>query len=98
MNSGIRTTLAAALGAIALMASTGALAHERGKNMRHGSHPGNGWGHAKHAHHAYHHHEVYLQRIVYPEPPLVIYERRAYYAPPSIVVGVSIPPLVIPLR
>jgi hypothetical protein len=98
MKSAIRAALAAALGVMAMAASTGALAHERGKHERHGSHQGHGWGHAKHAHHAYHHHEVYRQRIVFHQPPPVIYEHRAYYDPPAIVIGVDIPPLVIRLR
>lgn len=98
MKSGIRVALVAALGVMALTGSTVALAHERGKHMRQGSHPGIGWRHAKHAHHAYHHHEVYRRRIVVHQGPPVIYERRVYYEQPAIVVGVSIPPLVIPLR
>ena len=98
MKNGIRAALAAALGVITLAASTGALAHERGKHMRHGSHQGHGWGHVKHAHHTTHHHEVYRQRIFFHGPPPVIYERRAHYAPPVFAVGVSIPSLVISLR
>ena len=38
------------------------------------------------------------ERIIVRPPPPVYYERRAYYAQPAIVIGVDIPPLVVPLR
>ena len=95
MKSRIRAALAAALGVIALAASTGAYAHDRGK---HEGHRGHGWGHYKHAHHVHRHHEVIRERVVIHEPPPVIYERRGYYGLPAIVIGVDIPPLVFSLR
>ncbi len=105
----IRAALVATLGAMALAASTGALAHERGKHEWHGSQPGHGWGHAypvysaypvqpAYRYHAYRPHHVMRERVVFLEPPPVIYARPAYSAPPGIVIGVSLPPLVIRLR
>jgi hypothetical protein len=65
-------------------------------------HHGKAWGHAKHRHGRYERHVV-RERVVVRHPVV----RERYYAPPvsyaysrspSIVIGVSIPPLVIPLR
>lgn len=97
MKTRIRITLTAVLGALALAASTGALAHDRG---RHDGHRGHGWGHVRHhyAHHHYHRHQVIRERVIVRQPPPVYYERRAYYAQPAIVIGVDLPPLVVPLR
>lgn len=66
---------------------------------------GQGWGHHKH------HHErevIYYERPVMVRPavpvmvPAPVYYEPAYYYPPrrspSVVIGVDIPPLVIPLR
>lgn len=94
MSKLVRTMLAAAIGAVVLSASTGALAHDR---ERHDGYRGYGKGHYKH-HHDRHRHEVIRQRVVIHEPPPVVYERRAYYGPPAIVIGFDIPPLVVPLR
>jgi hypothetical protein len=38
------------------------------------------------------------ERVIIHRPPPVIYERHAYYDRPAIVIGVDIPPLVVPLR
>lgn len=110
MKTGIRAALAVVLGALALAVSTGALAHERG---RHDVPRGHAWGHYKHYykhyykhhyrhhypdHHHYLHHQVIRERVIVHQPPPVIYEQRAYYDRPAIVIGVDIPSLVVPLR
>ena len=95
MKDRIRIALAAAFGMLAVAASTGALAHDRGG---HDGHRGHGWGHHKHAHHSHSHYARVRERVVIHPPPRVIYERRAYYASPAIVIGVDLPPLVFSLR
>ena len=95
MKGRVRIALAAAFGVMALAASTGALAHDRGRND---GHRGHGWGHDKRTHHFHRHHEVARERVVIHHPPRVIYERRPYYASPAIVIGLDLPPLVISLR
>lgn len=102
MKTGIRAALAAVLGALALAVSSGALAHERG---RHDVPRGNAWGYYKHHyrhhypdHHRYLRHEVIRERIIVHQPPPMYYEQRVYYERPAIVIGVDIPPLVVPLR
>lgn len=96
----VRTILAAVIGAIALSATSGAIARDHGE---HEGHRGHGWGHYKHHQHyrhrhEYRHHEVIRERIVIHEPPPVYYERRVYYGSPAVVIGIDIPPLVLPLR
>lgn len=98
MKTGIRAALTAVLGALALAASAGALAHDRG---RHDAPRGHAWGHYKHHypdHHHYHRHGMVRERVIIHRPPPVFYERHAYYDRPAIVIGVDIPPLVVPLR
>lgn len=95
MKDRIRIALAAAFGVLAVAASTGALAHDRG---RHDGHRGHGWGHHKQVHHSHRNYVMVRERVVVHAPPPVIYERRAYYGSPAIVIGVNLPPLVIPLR
>lgn len=92
MKSGARATLAAALGAVALAATQGVLAHDYG---RHDGHRGYGWGHHKQPHGARHHHHRWLIRapvMVY-RPAPVYCERSVYRTPsPTIVIGVYVPP------
>lgn len=98
MKPRIRAALAAALGAVALAASQGVLAHEYG---RHDGHRGYGRGHYKHHHgfHHYHPHRVVREPVVVYRPAPVYYERRIYHSPPSaIMVGVQVPTLVVTLR
>lgn len=95
---------AAVLGALTLGLADSALAHGDGYGP-----PGYAWGHHKH----HHHHEretVYYQPpvVVRPAPPVMMAPPQVYYpAPyayypqrrsPAVVIGVDIPPLVIPLR
>lgn len=74
-------------------------------------HRGRGHGHDRHWRHHHHRHYVPYDRVVIRERPVYrnyYYEEPVrYYAPPptryyrrdpAIVVGVDIPPLVIPLR
>lgn len=67
---------------------------------------GRGWGHHKHHHHRYGPDTVVRERVIIRERPRY-YEQRSYYydapAPvyrrdPAVVIGVQVPPLVIPLR
>lgn len=99
MKPRIRAALAAALGAVALAASQGVLAHEYG---RHDGHRGYGRGHYKHHHgfhHYYHPNRVVREPVVVYRPAPVYYERRIYHSPPSaIMVGVQVPTLVVTLR
>lgn len=102
MKTSIRAALTAVLGALALAASSGALAHERG---RHDVPRGHAWGHYKHQYQHryperphYHRQGMVRERVIIHRPPPVIYERHAYYDRPAIVIGVDIPPLVVPLR
>jgi len=83
--------------------------HERGEWRD--DHPGrgHGWGHHKHWRH---HHYVERDRVVirerpvyrdyyYYEAPVRYYEppvRYSYPRNPAIVIGLDVPPLVIPLR
>jgi hypothetical protein len=99
-----RYPLAAALvGALALGVAGPALAKHDGYGP-----PGDGWEHHKHHHHhhgrdvAYYGPPPVLVRpapVIVPQP--VYYEPAYYYPPrrsPSVVIGVDIPPVVIPLR
>jgi hypothetical protein len=106
MKTSIQSLLAAALAGAALFTALPASADGRDWD-RHGYRewrdgpPGHGWGHHKHWKHHHHHH--YVERVVIRERPVY---RDTYYAPPvryaypepAVVVGVSIPPLVFPLR
>lgn len=94
-------TLAAALLCGALTLGAGAAHADRD----HWRHPGKGW---KHHHHHYHPDTVIRERVIIRERPRY-YERHYYPAPayypapvyrrdPAVVIGVQIPPLVIPLR
>jgi hypothetical protein len=76
-------------------------------------HRGHGWKHHKHHHYHDHHyrgdrHTVIRERVIVRERPRYYDERevhhhyytppRAYSRSPAVVIGVDIPPLVIPLR
>lgn len=102
-----RTNLAAVLfGALTLSLAGPALA-----DRDHHGHQGHGWGHHKH-HHKHHYRQgpdvVYYGSpvMVAPPPPMIVprpvYYEPAYYYPqrrsPAVVIGVDIPPVVIPLR
>jgi hypothetical protein len=112
MKTSIKSLIAAALAGTALFTALPASAHDgdwdRGdsRHWRRDDHRGHGWGHHKH-----HWSPRYEERVVVRERPVYrsyYYEEPVrYYAPPpvrygyadpSIIVGVSIPPLVIPLR
>lgn len=97
MNGMTHAARAAIIGVVALAASSVALAHDRARNADYGHH-GHGWGHSKRPGHSHRHHVVVREQVVIQQPPQMIYERRAYYPSPAIVVGIDIPPLVIPLR
>lgn len=93
-----------------LLAGAGA-AEARGDryddDRHYGRHPGHNWKH--HRHHHYHGgpETVVRERVIIRERPRY-YDRETYYdyAPayrpyrpdPAVVIGVQIPPLVIPLR
>lgn len=93
-----RTILIGAFGAVAMTASVGASAHGREAQW---SPPGHAWGHSKHRHYP-----VVRERVIVRQAPAyygrpAYYERPAYYpyypARPAVVIGVDIPPVVIPL-
>ncbi|QDF95854.1 hypothetical protein CJ010_04470 [Azoarcus sp. DD4] len=74
-------------------------------DRRHWRHPGKGWGH--HKHHFHGPDTVVRERVIIRERPRyydrdVYYDARpayrAYRHDPAVVIGVQIPPLVIPLR
>lgn len=100
-----RTLFAVAAGALALTAATGAYAHGDDDHWR-----GRGWGHHKHHHDWRDDHRRYYdgptvirERVIVHDEPVVIaapryYEPRYYRRDPAVVIGVDIPPLVIPLR
>lgn len=101
MSKFTRTLLAAVFGAVAMSVTAGASAH----GGDHREYRGHGWGHHKHWQHRHHHPGLIRERIIIRQPPPVYYEPRVYYdAPPyyqrhnpAIVIGVDIPPVVIPL-
>lgn len=100
---------AAFVGAALLAPVASAEAHDRGE--RHEWRHDNGWHHGHHKHHHHHHRHqsnvhygsstvIYQQPYYVAPPPPVVY-RPAYYGygpEPAVTIGVSIPPLVIPLR
>jgi hypothetical protein len=106
MKTSIKTLIAAALTGTALFTALPALAHDGGWDR----YDDRGHGHWRHHHHHRHHrHYVEYDRVVVRERPVY----RSYYAPaapvyyapppvryadPAVVVGVSLPPVVIPLR
>lgn len=104
----LRPLLAAALIGGALTLAGPVQAHGGDHGPRWGEHR----HHDKH-HHRHHHHRhgrdavYYGAPVVIQQPPPVIMPRTVYYEPayyypprrdPSLVIGVDIPPLVIPLR
>lgn len=98
MSKRIRTILATAMGIVAVSLSAGASAHDAG---RQGWHPGHGWGKHKHHHHDHRRYKAVRERVVIQRLAPVIYAQPAYhyyYGPPAVVVGISVPPLVVRLR
>jgi hypothetical protein len=77
------------------MSAPAAFAHEGYERREYRGHEDYYWHHYRH--HSYYP-EVVRERIVLREPPPVFYPRPAYYRYPAVVIGVDIPPLVIPLR
>lgn len=72
---------------------------------------GPGWGHKKHHHKHWGGHTVYRERVIvrerprYYRPPVVHhhyyeepYRSYRYSRSPAVVIGVDIPPIVIPIR
>lgn len=111
LKSLIAATLAGAALFTALPASAGGDHWDRrDRGEWRGDHRGHGGGHHKHWRH--HHHGHYVDRVVIRERPVYrdyYYEAPVrYYAPPpvrygyprdpAIVIGLDVPPLVIPLR
>lgn len=102
--------LAATLvGATLLVPAADAFAGHRDWNEEHREwHQDNEWRHHRPRHHHHHHYQrpyvVYEQSyyVPAPPPPPVVYRPSyyspAYYSDPAVTIGVSIPPLVIPLR
>lgn len=97
------TLLAVALGAAAMSVTVPASARDNDDRWEHRGH---GRGHAKHGNQHYYGREVIHERVIVQQPPHVVYERQGYYGPPAhyyrrdpaIVIGVDVPPLVIPLH
>lgn len=98
-----RPLLAAALfGALTFGIATPSLAHGDRYEP-----PGHGWGHHKHHHKHRHHHHRHGRDVVYYGAPVMVPQPAYYPAPypyypvrrdPAVVIGVDVPPLVIPLR
>lgn len=107
MKKYLNTLAAALVGAVTLSLAGPALA-----DRDHYGPPGHGWGH--HKHHHRHEHRGYGPGVVYYSSPVIVrqpapvfvpqpvyYEPAYYYSPrrsPAVVIGVDIPPVVIPLR
>lgn len=101
-----KALLAALLCGGLLVGATAAEAHGGRYDGGHWSHPGKGWGHQRH--HFRGPDTIVRERVIVRERPRYYYDREVYYAPapvyrhyraePAVVIGVQIPPLVIPLR
>lgn len=93
-----RTILVATLGTVALTVATAASAHDDHDRWRWEPRgPEYYWPHPHH-HHRHYYPEIVREPIFVREAPPVVYGRPAYYHSPAIVIGVDVPPLVIPLR
>ncbi|MCB1915144.1 MAG: hypothetical protein KDG52_05445 [Rhodocyclaceae bacterium] len=71
--------------------------HDRGhRHWRHRKHK-NEYRHRHHRHAHDHHRDVVRERVIVRERPIYRhYESRPIYAEPGLVIGVNLPPLVIP--
>lgn len=110
MKATVKTLIAAALAGAALMTAVPASAGGDWDGDGHREWRGGHHHHHRHDHHRHHHKHWsshhYEERVIVRERPVYYPAPASYYAPPpryyprnpAIVVGVDIPPLVIPLR